>query len=693
MKRKSVFGVGRGIAARLTALLLTAFLLGPAFPFVPLTAGANDVEGYYTYICNDKFVDGYYANTRYAQIIKCDPAISGDVVLPSTLGGYPVEEIGWEAFIDCTQITSVTLPETMRSIGERAFMNCTDMVRITIPESVCQFGMYAFSGCTSLQSITISGGVEFIPADMFLGCASLTEINVDKSNSAYQSVDGVLFSKDMETLKHYPAKKTNTSYAVPDGVTLIDEYSFSGCANLQSITIPGSVTVISDGVFTDCERLAEINVDENNSDYKSIDGVLFTKELGRIVHYPAGKTNTSYVIPDGVMSIGNYLFAGRTRLTEVMIPDSVTDIGSYAFAGCTGLTHATIPDSVERLDWYVFSGCTSLKSVTVPECTSYIFSGCTSLTDVTISECATLIDSYAFSGCTSLTSVTIPNNVTTIYTRAFEGCTSLTEVTIPDSVTEIGVYAFSGCTSLTGVTIPDSVMRIDRYAFSDCTSLTSIAFPNSVTNIGDFAFAGCTSLTSVTISGEWIRIGYGAFKGCTGLTEFCVAENQLWYKSVNGVLFTKDMETLVCYPAGKTNTRYTIPDGVKSIDDFAFFGCTSLTRVTVPDSVGSLAGNKFSGCENLILYCYEDTTAHQYAIDWGIPYVLLNEPDVSEDAGLSQPAGESAADSQKPDGDGAVQSTAGTAGKWLPWAIAGAAAAAVVVGAALFCVRKKMKKQ
>ena len=350
MKRKSVFGVGWGIAARLMALLLTAFLLGPAFPFVPLTVGANDVEGYYTYICNDKFVDGYYANTRYAQIIKCDPAISGDVVLPSMLGGYPVEEIGREAFIDCTQITSVTLPETMRSIGERAFMNCTDMVRITIPESVCQFGMYAFSGCTSLQSITISGGVEFIPADMFLGCASLTEINVDKSNSAYQSVDGVLFSKDMGTLKHYPAKKTNTSYAVPDGVTLLDEYSFSGCANLQSVTIPGSVTVISDGVFTDCERLAEINVDENNSDYKSIDGVLFTKELGQIVHYPAGKTNTSYVIPDGVMSIGNYLFAGRTRLTEVTIPDSVTDIGSYASAGCTGLTHSTIPDSVERLD-------------------------------------------------------------------------------------------------------------------------------------------------------------------------------------------------------------------------------------------------------------------------------------------------------------------------------------------------------
>ena len=82
----------------------------------------------------------------------------------------------------------------------------------------------------------------------------------------------------MGTLKHYPAKKTNTSYAVPDGVTLLDEYSFSGCANLQSVTIPGSVTVISDGVFTDCERLAEINVDENNSDYKSIDGVLFTKE-------------------------------------------------------------------------------------------------------------------------------------------------------------------------------------------------------------------------------------------------------------------------------------------------------------------------------------------------------------------------------------------------------------------------------
>ena len=197
---------------------------------------------------------------------------------------------------------------------------------------------------------------------------------------------------------------------------------------------------------------------------------------------------------------------------------------------------------------------------------------------------------------------------------------SIKKVVINNGVTSIGGEAFSDCEGLTSVTIPNSVTSIGKSAFNGCTGLTSITIPNSVTSIAEYAFRSCTGLTSVTIPNSVTSIGYSAFSGGTRLTSINVAEDNLNYASIDGVLCSKD-KTLIMCPQGKTGsitipnsvtsigssafsnctglTNITIPNSVTSIGEYAFQQCTGLTSVTIPNSVTSIGTGAFSGCEGL----------------------------------------------------------------------------------------------
>ncbi|MCX6652877.1 MAG: leucine-rich repeat domain-containing protein [Methanomassiliicoccales archaeon] len=232
------------------------------------------------------------------------------------------------------------------------------------------------------------------------------------------------------------------------------------------------------------------------------------------------------------------------------------------------------------------------------------------------------IGDYAFQDCTPLTSVTIPDSVISIGYGAFNDCPFLISVTIPDNVTSIGGYAFYACTSLISVTIPDNVTTIGNGAFTSCTSLTNVTIGKGVTSIGLYAFSFCSSLTSVTIPNNVTFIGDHAFGACSSLTSIDVNADNAHYASIDGVLYDKALTTLIQYPTGKSGGKFTIPNsvttiedyafsdcfsltsliisnGVTSIGDYAFSDCSSLTSVTIPNNVTSIGNNAFSSCSSL----------------------------------------------------------------------------------------------
>ena len=328
-----------------------------------------------------------------------------------------VTEIGDRAFANCDRLTSIEIPNSVTLIGKEAFDGCKSLTSIKLPEGVTMIEMSTFSGCSSLTSIKLPEGVTMIGGGAFSGCTSLTSVEI------------------------------------PNSVTVIRDNAFNGCTSLTSIVLPDSVVEIRDDAFRGCTNLKKIVVNDNNPNYCSKDGVVYTKNMTKLIF--ALSCLKSVIIPDRVTEIRNNAFRGCTSLTSIYIPSSVTEIGIGAFDGCTSLTSIKIPNGVTEIGW------------------------------------------NAFNGCTSLTSVEISNSVTVIGNWAFYKCTSLTSILIPNSVIKIGNTAFSGCTSLTSIVLPDSVTEIGHMAFQDCTNLTSIKIPNNVKLMEDKVFVGCTSLKEI----------------------------------------------------------------------------------------------------------------------------------------------------------------------------------------------------
>jgi len=393
------------------------------------------------------------------------------------------------------------------------------------------------------------------------------------------------------------------SVSIPNSVTGICSYAFSGCTSLTSIEIPDSVTNVASNAFSGCTNLTSINVNPGNKSYTSIDGNLYTKDMKMLVIYTQAKNDEEFVIPDSVTKIADSAFAWCKKLTSITIPDSVTEIGNQAFLWCEGLTSITVPGSVTSIGYGTFLGCTGLTSII-------------------ISDGVTEIGDHAFNQCTSLKNIILPNSVTKIGT-AFHDCTSLTSITIPDGVTSIDGYAFQNCTSLTSITIPNSVTEIGESTFEGCKQLASIIIPDSVTKIGAeaFKYCGCKLCFMHNAPGEnWDQNWKNYFLGeiIWNYETEEMKTRRLEAERKAEILKCCQIEDGVLKEFKDPNNKITevvIPDGVTSISDHAFSDCKNLTSITIPESVKSIGYGAFSGCTSLTQIAVDENNPEYKNID------------------------------------------------------------------------------
>ena len=478
-----------------------------------------------------------------------DSAFSGCTGLTNITIPNSVTSIGYGAFSGCTGLTNIMIPNSVTSIEGSAFSGCAGLTNIMIPNSVTSIGGSAFSGCTGLTSITIPESVTSLYGSTFDGCTNLKKIEVSQNNENYSSYNGVLLDKDGYNLIRCPEGKSG-NFVVPDSVGCIESYAFYNCTNLTNIQISENVYaiegyafenckslekfVLPDNVynigyyggwyelhpiFSGCTNLKEIEVSSGNDNYSSVDGVLYDKEVEKLIYCPAKKSG------------------------EYTVPKSIKSVTDYAFDDCNSLESIVLPESMPEFSYslYDLECCPSLKSIKVTGNNAYY----SAEDGVLFNKDKTEI--YVFPRSKE-GNYTIPNSVTEISSNQFSQCTGLTGITIPNTVTEIGYSAFNGnlksikvsegnkyfC-SYDGVlfnkdkteilfcvgnkkefVIPNGVKSISG-AFNDCSNLTSVTIPNSVTSVYN-GFNNCPNLTSITIPQSVISIydnGYiGSFLNC-----------------------------------------------------------------------------------------------------------------------------------------------------------------------------------
>ncbi len=528
--------------------------------------------------------NGYmYFEGETENILIYAPKTQSSFVLPEQIGGKNYSLLG--TFYYRKDLTSVVIPNTVKTIGKGSFQLCTSLTSVVIPSTVTIIGDHAFSHCTSLQSVIFeeNSNLEIISEDAFRNCTSLTKIIIPAitvKNKAFYSC-------------------TNLSEVIfLDSVKTISEEAFGSCTFILSVTLGTSVQSIGKNAFKESSRLFQVI---NNSKLNLTIGadtygyiaknakIIVTDGSGsKIIKDADGYTYLSY---EGESLLISY----EGTATDLVLPEKLDGknyiIGTNAFKGNTNLQKVTLPSTLLYIDSYAFRECTSLKSIIIPASVTSLgvssFKDCTSLESVEFSKNGSLtkISSNCFENCTELTSVIIPNTVITIGGSAFKGCTKLTSVVFEKTsqVTTIGDSAFSGC-PITSITIPKSVTTIDSIAFYKCTKLSSITFEEGINlkSISATCFGQCTSLTTFAMPDSVTAINWNAFINCTNLTSVIFGVNsKLSVIGETAFSSCSKLESIV------------LPSSLKSIQKKAFYNCTKLTSIVIPESVTSIGSQAF----------------------------------------------------------------------------------------------------
>ena len=374
-----------------------------------------------------------------------------------------VTEIAEDCFEDCTGLTEITIPGTVKKIGSWAFSGCTNLREVTLSYGITTLGSRVFIRCTSLEYISIPQSITSIPMLAFGTCTSL---NVVSLPSTLKTIESSAFS-GCKSLDHLD---------IPNSVTKIGAAMISGCDGITEITVPANVSKL-DGAFSGAKNLKKVQVASDNSYFKSVDGILFSKNGRELLCYPQGREDEQYQVPSGVTKIGQSAFYNCKQLKELTLPWSLNGIASTAFSGCSGLTSLKLP-SVSYIGGQAFANCDGLTEIEIPGSIQYLndsqFWGCKNLEKVKVNEGVKGLAAFVY--CSSLKSVELPDSLEYLDATAFDSCSQLTSIRIPDSVTQIGYGAFKNCDALLQITLPKAIKSVMGNAFSGCAGLKTVYY-------------------------------------------------------------------------------------------------------------------------------------------------------------------------------------------------------------------------
>lgn len=490
--------------------------------------------------------------------------------------------IGDFAFAGCDTLTKVTFaPETGTTVGKRAFAACSSIKEAVNLDKVTSIGEYAFVNTaiasvsigentivgegaflnSSVETVTLGANVT-LNLGVFQNCKLLGVVNMPDGGNVH--IGQGCFANDTR-LHTIDLSKTDDT---------IEKEAFYGCTSLMKANL-ANVKNVGDYAFADCAGLSEV--------YVPVVEVIGDCAFGRYSQFGSAPCFTTIELPSTLKEIGEMAFLYNAKLGSIVIPSSVTKVGNYAFAYCTSLASAQLPDNMTTIADYMFGGCQSLATVNL--------------------ENVTKIGQYAFT-LAPLSSVDIAN-VVSVGEGAFAQ-TGLTRTVNADKLESIGNYAFQA-TNVIAFNAP-KLKTIGNSAFEKSAMLASFTFSSDLESVGKGAFYGCTTLRSFGryTSGQNVTSADGKINDYAllngGALYVKLASDKYELKAVPGGAYKRELVVMdgtvrIDDYAGNANVNVTsivLPDGLKRIGQYAFYGYTSLKSVEFKSVVAPAMENCYN---------------------------------------------------------------------------------------------------